>query len=167
MRGIKLAARAAGFAVTAVLALLLVGNLYLIAAGAITGEHPTLFGYAAAVVVSGSMSPTIEVDDMVIIHRQDSYSRRDIITYKDGEILVTHRIEDITDGGYITKGDANNTTDGTISPDRVVGRVILVIPKVGALIAFLRTPFGMLLLVLGGLVVLEWRRIEEFFRRDA
>lgn len=161
MRGIKIAACALRIALITVLALLLACNLYFIAARAITGEHPSLFGYSTAIVVSGSMSPEIEVDDMVVIHRENTYSCGEIITYKDGASLVTHRIHEITDDGYITKGDANNTDDGTISPDSVVGRVVLAIPKVGKLISAIRTPFGMLGIVLIGVLLIEFPALSE------
>lgn len=156
MRGIKIAVRVIRLALITVLVLLLTCNLYFIAARAITGEHSTLLGYSTAIVISGSMSPAIEVDDMVVIHREDAYSRGDIITYKDGASLVTHRIHEIMEDGYITKGDANNTADGTISPDSVVGRVVTVIPKVGKLISFLRTPLGMCAMVLVGFLLIEY-----------
>lgn len=161
MRGIKIAIRVARIALITILALLLMCNLYFIAARAITGEHPTLFGYSTAIVVSGSMSPTIEVDDMVIIHREDTYSCGDIITYKDGMSLVTHRIQEITDDGYIPKGDANNTTDETVLPDSVVGRVVLEIPKIGKLVSGIRTPFGMCVILLIGVLLIEYPALSE------
>lgn len=166
MRGIKIAFRVVIIVLTAVLALLFVCNLYFIAARAITGEHPTLCGYSTAIVVSGSMSGTIEVDDMVIIHRRDSYSWGDIITYKDGENLVTHRIVEIfEDGSYITKGDANNTADSEPVPfDSVIGRVALTIPKIGRFISALRTPFGMCCLVLIGIFLIECPALAERLR---
>ena len=47
--------------VTVILALLLAANVYVIAARAVTGEaQPTVLGFSAAVVVTGSMSPAIE-----------------------------------------------------------------------------------------------------------
>lgn len=161
MRGIKIAVRVIRFALITVLALLLACNLYFIAARAITEEHPTLCGYSTAIVISGSMSPAIQVDDMVIIHRENAYSCGDIITYKDGASLVTHRIHEITEDGYITKGDANNTTDETISPDSVVGRVVTVIPKVGKLISMIRTPLGMCGIVLIGVLLIEYPALSE------
>lgn len=166
MRGIKITFRAVSIAFTALLALLLACNLYFIAARALTGEHPTLFGYSTAVVVSGSMSGTIEVDDMVIIHRRDSYSCGDIITYKDNGSLVTHRIVEISeDGFYITKGDANNAVDSEpVSDDDVVGCVVFTIPKIGRLISALRTPFGMCCMVLVGIIFIEIPSLAEKLR---
>lgn len=164
MRGIKIAARIVRTALIAVLALVLMCNLYFIAARALTGEQPTLFGYSSAVVVSGSMSDTIDVDDMVIIHRQNSYSKDDIITYiNSNSNLVTHRIYEVTTDGYITKGDANNTPDKEIvTKDNVVGSVVMIIPKVGMVSYALKTPLGMLCIVLvGGLLVWITSRQKE------
>ena len=52
--------------------LLLVYNLYMLAARAFFGEEmPMFFGVASAAVVSGSMEPEINVGDVVIIRAQD------------------------------------------------------------------------------------------------
>lgn len=168
MREIKIAARILKITLTAVLALLLLCNLCLLGIRAVTGEHPTLFGFSTAIVVSGSMSPALEVDDMVIIQRRDTYFGGDIITYKDNGSLVTHRIAEITNDGYITRGDANNTADPTVSHDRVVGKVVLVIPKVGRLVSALRTPLGMCGIVLiGGLLIAYPALAEEIKAKKA
>lgn len=161
MRVVKIAARIIRIAFTTVLAFILACNLYFIGAKAVTGEHPVLFGWSMAVVVSGSMSPAIEVNDMVIIHYQDTYVCGDIIMYKDGNSLVTHRVEQVTETGYITKGDANNTADPPVSAERVVGKAVLVIPKVGRLSATVRTPLGICVLVLVGIVLIEMPAIAE------
>lgn len=163
MREIKIAARITRVVMMVVFVLLLIFNWYFIAARALTGKNATLFGYSAAVVVSGSMTGTIDVDDMVIIHRQDSYSCGDIITYKSNSSLVTHRIQEITDDGYITKGDANNTPDAeVVTEDKIVGSVVTVIPKVGLLVSALRTPLGILSIVLvGGLLAFLTFRDKE------
>lgn len=169
MRGIKIAAKIVRAVFIAVLALLLMCNLYFIAARSFTGEQPTLFGYSSAVVVSGSMSDTINVDDMVIIHRQDSYSNGDIITYiSSNGNLITHRIQETTKDGYITKGDANNTPDKEIvAKDNVVGIVVMIIPKIGMVSSALRTPLGMLCIVLvGGLLVWITSRQKELSQKQ-
>lgn len=165
MRVVKIALRVVKIVIIALLALLLACNLYALAARAITGEHPDLVGWSAAVVVSGSMSPAIEVDDMIIIHRKDSYSCGDIITYKDGGSLVTHRIHEIAeDGSYITKGDYNNTFDAPVAPDSVVGSVILVIPKIGLIVSALRTPLGICVMLLIGFLLIEYPFLADKLR---
>lgn len=87
MRTVRIIARIVHIAVISVLTFILACNLYVIIGKAATGEHPTLLGWSSAVVVSGSMSPAIEVDDMVILHRQDTYMCGDIIMYNDGKQL--------------------------------------------------------------------------------
>ena len=137
---------------TALLAALLLCSVYSIAARKITGkQYAPVFGWSSAVVISGSMSGAIEIDDLVIIHRQNEYAVEDIINFESGDSLVTHRIVTVTDEGYFTKGDANNAPDRDIVPaEAVVGEVVAVIPGVGKGIAFARTPLGMLCIVLIG-----------------
>jgi len=153
---------------TAILGVILVCNLYTIAVRAITGRlQPTVFGFSAAVVISGSMHDAIEIDDMILIHKEKDYAVGDVITFQSEGNLVTHRIVAQTAEGFITKGDANNAPDrDPVAPQNVVGRVILAIPRVGTVISFLRTPLGMTALVLVGFALIEVpvllrRRLEE------
>lgn len=166
MRAVKLAGRILSIALSVLLALLVACNLYLVAAKAITGSsQPTVFGYSTAVVVSGSMSGSIEIDDMVVIHREKTYSPGDVITFESGSSLVTHRIVEQTAEGFITKGDANNAADlEPVPPERVIGRVVQVIPGIGLWIYYLRTPLGMTGLVLIGLLLIEFPALTEKVR---
>ena len=129
-----------------VLVLLIAVNLYSAYARKFKGEmQPTVLGYSAAVVMSGSMSGSIEVDDLIITKSEDDYQVQDIIMFRSGRGIVTHRIVDIEGGDYVTRGDANNAPDAeSVSPADVVGRVVLVIPRLGLLTGYLRTPQGLL-----------------------
>lgn len=81
--------------------------------GQILGQ-PILLGF----VETGSMSPTLEAGDGFVpvppLFAGD-ISEGDVITYNaqefEGGGLTTHRVVDVTDEGYITKGDANPFTD--------------------------------------------------------
>lgn len=152
MRGIKITVKIIRSVLVTLLAVILMCNLYLAVSSSLTGEQPSIFGYSSAVVMSGSMSGTFEVDDMVVIHEKDSYSVGDIVTYKTSTNLVTHRIKEITpDGCYITQGDANNTPDkDPVEKDNVVGCVVKIIPKAGLIISALKSPLGMLCIVIAG-----------------
>ena len=153
---LKVLGKILNIAVTALLAVLVAVNLYTFAARKITGEpQPTVFGYASAVVLSGSMEPAISVNDMVIIHKQQSYELQDVVMYEGEHSMITHRIVGTNEGAYITRGDANNTDDPAVPAEKVVGKVVLVIPKIGAVIGFLQTPLGMLLLVLAVFLIIE------------
>ncbi len=143
--------------VIALLTIILVCNLYTIAARELFKvENPTVFGYSWAVVISGSMEPTVGLDDLVISRRQESYSVGDIITFTSGSSLTTHRIVGESDSGFVTRGDANNTEDREpVKSEQIVGRVICTIPRVGLIISYLRSPIGMAAVVLIGLLLLQ------------
>lgn len=116
-------------------------------------QCPTVLGLGMAIVTSGSMEPNISVDDLVVIWHQDSYNLRDVVTYYGNTYPVTHRVVRIgTDENgevlYTTKGDANGPEDGEIPADRIVGRVILVIPNVGNLQRYIQSSEGFLTLSL-------------------
>lgn len=143
--------------IAVLLTFLLVCNLYLIFMDRVMGaEHPAIFGYSAAVVASGSMEPALSVDDLILNHVQISYAEGDIITFQSGDSLTTHRIVEVTDTGYVTKGDANNAPDpDVVQSDAVTGRVIWAIPYAGSALAFLKTPLGMTVLIFAGLCIIE------------
>lgn len=151
-KAIKILLKAADAIAVAFLCAVLAYNLYMVVAKlAFRNDMPKVFGFTNAIILTGSMSGAIEAGDMVIIKEQSAYALLDVITYKDGAEYTTHRIVDITpDGKYITKGDANNTPDEPVELSAVVGKVVCVIPKVGKVISFLRTPWGIILLVATG-----------------
>lgn len=150
--------------ITILLALLLVCNVYFIVMERVFGrKSPTIFGYSFAVIASGSMEPALMVDDLIINHAQSDYEKNDIITFHSGSSLTTHRIIEITDQGFVTKGDANDTVDLDVVPTNVVvGRVVWTIPHIGGVLAFLKSPFGMAILVFIGLCIIE---LPFFFQR--
>jgi len=68
--------------------------------------------------------------------------------------------------GFTTKGDFNNAQDFQPVPnERILGKVVLVVPGLGQAILFLRTPAGMTAILLLGLLLLlvpeGWRRIQN------
>ena len=94
-------------------------------------DYVSIFGYTYFEVASGSMAPTINKEDMVIVKLNSNYQEEDIITYKLNEDFITHRVIRIDTKTITTKGDANNTKDTPISKDSILGKVIFVIPNFG------------------------------------
>ena len=94
-------------------------------------NYVSLFGYTYFEVVSGSMEPSISVNDVVIVKVNSEFEQGDIITYYSDSDFVTHRVVSMDDRYVITKGDYNNTKDKGVSYDSVVGKVVLIIPKAG------------------------------------
>ena len=136
----------------AVLLLLILLNLWFLAAR-VTGKQqlPTLGGYAYLIVLSGSMEPAISAGDVIIIHRQTSYTTGDIVTFDDDGALTTHRITAVTSEGLRTQGDANNVPDQQLTAiEAVKGRVVAVIPRLGQALLLLRRPEGLAVLLLAG-----------------
>jgi len=114
----------------------------------ITSRSPILWGIKSYVVQTGSMEPALEVGSMVFTYPQKSYKVGDVITFNRGKITITHRIHNITSAGFITKGDANNAADAQIvSKSNVIGKDVVVVPLIGRLTGFIKTPFGFGLLL--------------------
>lgn len=117
-------------------------------------EIPLVLGYGSAVIITGSMEPTISPGDIVVIHKQQSFAVGDIVAYRSDK-PITHRIVEKTRNGYITQGDANSADDGEIEYSRMIGKVVKVIPKIGNIILFFQSPLGMLILIIGLFILIE------------
>lgn len=103
-----------------------------------------LIGFRTYTVLSGSMEPEFYPGDLVITQHKDKADIKvdDIVTYRDNEgIVITHRIIEKTNEGYITKGDNNNVNDSDILKEQdIIGEVKISIPKVGYVMNFLSNP---------------------------
>ncbi len=121
------------------------------------------------VVLSGSMEPALSPGDVVIVDASASVGTGDVITYRTtgDSVPTTHRVVGAVDGGYQTKGDANEDADaGTVAPEAVIGRVVLTIPLVGHVILWANTPPGYVTLVVGPLVLLGASELFAWARRE-
>ena len=137
-------------------------NIYTINASRIVGNAvPMPFGIGAAVVLSGSMEPVINVDDLVIVVKTDNYEVGDIIVFQEGRIAITHRIVEINDEYVITRGEANNTNDTPLSYEQIKGKVIMVIPYVGYVIHKIQTPLGTFLIFGLAIILFELSFINK------
>ena len=93
-------------------------------------EYVDIFGYSIFSTETASMSPTIEIGDIVIVKLGEQGQKRDIITYKSGNAFITHRIIEINGDSIIAKGDNNNTQDEAITKDAIVGKVVFIMNDV-------------------------------------
>lgn len=131
-------------------------NIYLWNARSLMGNTmPMPFGYGCAVVLSGSMEPTLQVDDLILVKKQDDFQVDDIVVFQADGNLVVHRLIELNGETAVTKGDANNASDEPISKEQLIGCVVGRLPKMGVLTRFLKTPVGVLLLLGGALLLLE------------
>jgi len=97
-----------------------------------------LLPYYPSVIISGSMRPSIEVGDILVIKKIKPEEARvgDVIQYwRDEKTIVTHRVLAIVKDGrnphLITKGDANSVADEPVPFVSIRGRMAAKIPKVG------------------------------------
>ena len=104
-------------------------------------------GITAYAVKTPSMYPVCPVGTMIFVVPADfeDFSKGDIITYRLNNAVVTHRIYEVDaeNRTVITKGDNNNTPDGSpISERNIIGRVEFYIPYAGYLYIFAETVYG-------------------------
>jgi len=93
-------------------------------------EYINLFGYSMFSTATGSMSPTMEIGDIVIVKIGEQAKEKDIITYKKDNEFITHRIMKIDGESIIAKGDNNNTQDEEITKDAIIGKVVFIMNNV-------------------------------------
>ena len=105
------------------------------------------------VVVSGSMEPALPVGSVCIVDCQQwSPDKGDIISYKAGEGIVTHRVIEVTEDGYVTKGDANDTKDpGIVKEKQIFGICVASVPKLGYAVMFLRSALGIFTVIMSAI----------------
>jgi len=117
---------------------------------------PAVFGVSPLIVQSGSMSPAIQVDDLIFVREVDHAKLKvdDVVAFQPAGVVtvVTHRITEVYDEQgalmFRTKGDWNNTGDvDPIHHNQVVGQYFYRIPKLGRLAMFLQQPVGMVIFV--------------------
>ena len=130
--------------------------LYSWNARTLTGNAmPMPFGFGMSVVLSGSMEPELSVNDLVIVREADHYELEDVVVYQDGSSLVIHRIISVDGNEIVTKGDANNAADEPITASVIKGKAVARVPLVGAVVRFLKTTVGTVLLIIAAIVFFE------------
>jgi len=131
-------------------------NLYMWNAQSLMGNAlPMPFGYGAAVVLTGSMEPTIMTDDLIIVAASGDYAEGDVVVYQNGPMLVVHRIVELGPDTVITQGDANNAPDAPVRKEMIKGEVVGCIGGAGAIVRLLKTPAATITLIAGALLLSE------------
>lgn len=138
------------------LSILIGCSAYAMNASVLVGnQFPMPFGYGLSVIVSGSMEPTLSAGDLILIQEQESYSEGDVVAFQVGDMGVVHRILRIEDGMAVTRGDANNASDEPVPLDAIRGTVIWSVPVIGRWIWYLKTPAGILAMIVLAVLLIE------------
>lgn len=132
------------------------------------------------VIVSGSMSPTINQNDLIVVNGlvpfQDLQAG-DIIVFNspDGVSgVITHRVLHLFQSQYglyaVTKGDANEfaipDVDYPITDKELIGKVALTIPAGGEIVKLIRPPTAYIIVV-GIIGILSCIMVTLHSRKDA
>lgn len=137
-------------------------NMYMFNAKRLVGnEMPMPFGYGAAVVLSGSMEPTLSTGDLIVVKEQPEYAINDVVVFQDNSGLVVHRIIAINGEYVVTQGDANNVADTPVSIESLKGVMVAAIPYMGTFANILKTPVGTV-----ALIALAIFTMESSFRKE-
>lgn len=103
-------------------------------------DYANIFGYTVFEVITGSMADTIQIGDVIFVEITDKVQKNDIIVFEEEKNFITHRLLEIEEDRYITKGDANNSEDKPIEKQQVIGKVIYVAGNIGLLRRVIFTP---------------------------
>lgn len=152
----------------AVLGIILGVNLYLANASGLAGNQmPMPCGFGAAVVLSGSMEPNLSVNDVIFVRETNQYDVGDIVVYQSGKTLIVHRIIARDGKTIITQGDANHVADDPIQLGAIKGEVVGHIPFVGVVVNALKTPVGVLVVLLAAFALTEFSFRKEKSKDEA
>jgi signal peptidase I len=137
---------------------------------------PRLLGMQAFTILSGSMTPTLGVGDVVVDRSIAPLDARvgDVVTFKSPESsarLITHRVIHMRALGdsvsFVTRGDANTGVERwSVPADGRIGRVVYRIPKVGFVANFGGSRLGRLLFLVLPATLLGLAELRRFLRKD-
>ncbi len=155
-------------------------DLYLIVQSFVNpGITPSIFGVKTFTIISGSMEPTINIDDIIITKKASSndININDIITFKTNNEIITHRVIDIEKSGdkivYTTKGDKNEVSDIVkIEYEQIEGKYLNKIPVLGKVLSILKNKIVFESIIVFLVLCLIWqnkiikKKIERSKKRE-
>ncbi len=134
---------------------------------------PDFLGIKTFSIVSGSMRPTIDIDDIIIVKEcsDEELNVDDIITFNIDNEIITHRIiskEFVKNNMiYTTKGDSNEVTDiKEITYNQIEGKYVGKIPKLGKVLNFIQNKY-VFYSVLGVLIICVYIEKKQINKKVA
>jgi len=123
-------------------------------------ENTHILGIYMFNIVSESMEPSLEKNDLVIVQKCEPLELRkgDIITFQQEGRIISHRISNITKEKEITKfetkGDNNEIPDpDLVEQEQVYGKVLFRIKKVGKIISYIQNARGFINIAIFAVIV--------------
>lgn len=114
----------------------------------------SLFGYRVFSVLTDSMTPNCQTrsggfskGDLIVVEAvaPSEIEVGDIVTYmpgRDSTSYLTHRVVDIRENingqiTFVTRGDSNHTDDSPFQSEKLIGKKVLSIPRIGGFLRLL------------------------------
>ncbi|MBE6131033.1 MAG: signal peptidase I [Erysipelotrichaceae bacterium] len=144
-------------------------TFYTINARRVSGNRLVMpFNKTIAVVLTGSMEPTIGVNDLIVVEKTNDYEVNDIVVYQTGNMLVVHRIIAIDGEMVITAGDNNDGEDTPINIKSINGEVVDIIPHLGLVLKIVKSPIGLVVIVTLAviLLILSYKKEKKEENKD-
>ena len=123
-------------------------------------ENTHIFGIYMFNIVSGSMEPTLGINDVVVVQRckPSELQEGDIITFQQDGRTISHRILGITEERgtikFETKGDNNEIADpDLVETGQVYGQVLFRIKKIGKAINYIQNARGFINIAIFAVIV--------------
>jgi len=129
----------------------------------------TSYGNRFYTIVTPSMYPEIKPGSLIYSSPSRNYKKGDIISYVEktpqgietGKILTHRIIDQLPDGSFITKGDANKDADPKpVVLSQIDGKVIKIIPNIGYIEILSKTLPGFLIIIVAPCAFLIVRQIK-------
>ena len=141
-----------------------------------SGDVPSVFGYTAFRVTTGSMSPTYYIDTLILVKKTDpaQIKENDVISFYsqdpalDGAVN-THRVVEIRQENnaivFVTKGDNNNVVDSYDVPgEYLIGKVVASSNKLGKFSRLVANPLIFIPIILIPLIIILFSNLFETYR---
>lgn len=122
-------------------------------------EDTHILGFYVFNIVSESMVPTFEKNDLVVVRKcaPEDLKKGDIITFNHDGRTISHRIIRITnDNGvlFTTKGDNNEVADvDPVKCDQIYGKFVFKIKKIGNIVSYIQNIRGLVNIVIFVVIV--------------
>ena len=109
-------------------------------------------------ILSPSMEPKYPTGALIYVKDVDptELKEKDVITFRlSNGTIATHRIVEIVDQSFRTKGDNNNTVDATlVASEDVIGKTVFCIPFLGYFSQYIQTKAGNIVVICFGVAMI-------------
>ena len=143
----------------------------------LSGNTPNLFGYSFYRIATDSMTPSLEVGDLIITKKVKDFSSlelEDVITYncEKGRLAgmsITHRIIEINNenGSYsfITQGTKEGATvdEYPVLEHQIDGVMVCKVAFIGKVVGFVTQPYVFFIIIIVPLVVCLFFETRKLF----